>query len=144
MRKIYVASSWKNEIAVKQLANVLRGWEHEVYCFAESLEGQHIFNWQDVITPDDNGITCLDTDDSRKSFAIDKKYLDWCNCCVLLNPCGRDAHLEGGYVKGQGKKLIILGSFPCGEFSNMYHLADGLCRIDQSGMIYLRSLLEEK
>ena len=135
--KIYIASSWKNEEIVKELAAILRSWGHEVYCFAEGGAGQHIFDWSDVITPDDDGITCLDTDDSRRAYKIDKDGLDWSECCILLNPCGRDAHLEGGYAKGKGKKLYILGKWPKGEFSNMYHLADGLFRTDARGMNFL-------
>ena len=141
--KIYIASSWKNEAHVKDLSNLFREWGHEVYCFAEPGEGQHIFEWSNAVTPQDDGITCLDTDDSRWAFASDKKHLDWANCCILLNPCGRDAHLEAGYMKGQGKKLYIVGSFPDGEFSNMYHLADGLFRIDTAGFTSLRGALQK-
>lgn len=140
--KIYTASSWKNESIVKMYADLFRNWGHEDYCFAEVCENQHIFNWGDVVTPDDDGITCLDTDDSKKVFAVDKKHLDWANCCILFNPCGRDAHLEAGYIKGQGKKLFIVGVWPKGEFSNMYHLADGLFRADKLGMDCLREVLE--
>mgnify|MGYP000895361354 FL=1 len=28
--------------------------------------------------------------------------------CVLLLPCGRSAHSEAGWMKGQGKKVFIL------------------------------------
>lgn len=140
--KIYTASSWKNEGLVKTLAKMLRSWGHEVYCFAEDGDGQVIFNWQDVITPDDDGITCLDTDMSRGAFAVDKKGMDWAECCILINPCGRDAHLEAGYMKGCGKKLFILGDWPKGEFSNMYHLADGHFRFESSGFNALREKLQ--
>jgi hypothetical protein len=140
--KIYTASSWKNETAVKDLAASLRKWGHEVYCFAELGDGQHVFMWADAVTPDDDGITCLDTDDSRRAFTVDYDHLDWAECCILLNPCGRDAHLEAGYMKGQGKLLYIIGTWPRGEFSNMYHLADGLFRLDDLGLNALREALD--
>jgi hypothetical protein len=41
-------------------------------------------------------------------------------------PCGRSSHLEGGYAKGQGKRLFLWGDFAKGEFDVMYGLADGL------------------
>ena len=28
--------------------------------------------------------------------------------CVLLLPCGRSAHSEAGWMKGQGKKVFVL------------------------------------
>ena len=138
---IYTASSWKTEEAVKRLAKLLRSWGHEVYCFAELGDNQHIFMWPDVVTPDDDGITCLDTDDSHRAYDVDKEHLDWADCCVLLLPCGRDAHLEGGYMKGRGKILYILGMWPKGEFSNMYHIADGLFHFDTFGLNALREAL---
>lgn len=131
MFQIYIASSWRNEKAVLLLAEMLRKDGNCIYCFAEQGEGQHIFNWPDVVTPEDDGITALEGDHSKKGYKIDKWFLDWANCCVLLNPCGRDAHLEAGYIKGKGGLLYILGSFPKGEFSNMYHLADGLYRVKE-------------
>ena len=30
------------------------------------------------------------------------------NYCVLLLPCGRSAHSEAGWMKGQGKKVFVL------------------------------------
>jgi len=139
--RIYVASSWKNEIGAKELAALLRGWGFEVYCFAERGEGQHVFKWSDVASSQDDGISALNTYDSIRAFAVDKRYLDWANCCVLLNPCGRDAHLEAGYVKGRGGLLYIVGDFPRGEFSNMYHLADGMFRLSELRSGYVRSVL---
>jgi len=141
LKKIYTASSWKNEVFVVTFARMLRSWGHEVYCFAEHGECQVEFNWKDIIDPRDDGITALDYDVSKRAFAIDKKHLDWCDTCILINPAGRDSHLEAGYCKGQGKLLLIIGDFPAGEFQNMYHLADGLFRIESLGFNALREAL---
>jgi len=126
--KVYIASSWKNEQLVLNLAKLLReDGKQEVYCFAEMDEGQHHFNWPDVLDVEkEDGISALITDDSIKAYNSDKWSLDWANCCLLVLPCGRDAHLEAGYIKGKGGKLYIIGHFPKGEFSNMYHLANRL------------------
>lgn len=132
MRNIYIASSWKNKTLVKQLATLLRQWGHLVYCFAEQGHGQHIFQWDNV--PNHNnldGITCLTTQDSIKAYNSDKYSLDKADTCILLLPSGRDSHLEAGYIKGKKGKLFILGEFPTGEFSNMYHLADKCFKLTQ-------------
>lgn len=124
--KVYIATSWRNEQLVQDLAKVIRGSGLEVYCFAEPGPEQHIFNWPDVVSMQEDGISCLQNWNSKKAYGFDKAGLDWANVCVLVNPCGRDAHLEAGYIKGKGGYLYIIGDFPKGEFSNIYHLADGL------------------
>jgi hypothetical protein len=130
--QIYMASSWKNAPIVNRLAELFRAQELQVYSFAEMFEGQHHFNWPDVLdVKEHDGITALECEDSRKAYNCDKYFLEWANCCVLLNPAGRDAHLEAGYIKGKGGRLYIIGEFPRGEFSIMYNLADGLYRINE-------------
>lgn len=125
--KVYIASSWQNERLVLDLAKVFRECGLEVYCYAEAGEGQVHFNWPEVVDMEKtDGIEALKTEKSIGAFKSDKWSLDWANVCVLVNPCGRDAHLEAGYMKGKGGYLYIIGDFPKGEFSNMYHLADGL------------------
>jgi len=99
--------------------------------------------WRDVTTQDDDGITCLDNDQSRTAFKSDKDGMDWAECCIMLNPSGRDAHLEAGYMKGQGKLLYIVGDFPKGEFSNMYHLADELFRYESYSINWLQKVLSK-
>lgn len=130
-RKIYIASSWKNEEYVLILAKVFRDNGLEVYCFAELGQGQHVFMWPDVVGPNDDGITCLENPHSLRAYKCDKAALDSASTCVLVLPSGRDSHMEAGYIKGRGGQLFILGQFPKGEFSNMYHLADGLFKIGE-------------
>jgi hypothetical protein len=44
----------------------------------------------------------------------------------LLLPCGRSAHLEAGYVCGQGKEVFVLLSYEQFEPELMYLLATGI------------------
>jgi nucleoside 2-deoxyribosyltransferase len=62
----------------------------------------------------------------KQAFDEDRKWLDWCDCCILILPSGKSSHLEAGYAKGQGKKLIIYHAkgFPAGEIDVMYNFAD--------------------
>jgi len=41
-------------------------------------------------------------------FSFDKKHLDRCNGAILVYPAGKSAHLELGYVLGQGKPGYVL------------------------------------
>lgn len=45
---------------------------------------------------------------AQNTFALDKRHLDRCNAAVMVMPAGRSAHLEFGYITGQGKPGIIL------------------------------------
>lgn len=87
MKKIYVASSWRNshQPAVVQ---ALRADGHDVYDFRNPAPGD-------------------------------------CDCCVLVLPCGRSAHLELGYAIGAGKPTFIL--LAEGEPELMYKMSPYLC-----------------
>ena len=96
--KIYLASSWRNEL-YPYLVRVLRGAGHEVYDFRQSND----FRWPSstlegyVHALENNPIVAA-------AYQRDKDALDWCD--VL--PCGRSAHLEAMYASGAGKHVIVL------------------------------------
>lgn len=125
--KIYLASSWKNSEQLNALAYDLRGHIHLVDCFCDSASGRHVFSFDklgDISLM--NNLTIREEDKVKEGFKMDKSYLDWCDCCVMLLPCGKSAHLEAGYAKGSGKELIIFspGGFPFGDIDVMYGFAD--------------------
>jgi hypothetical protein len=118
-RRIYVASSWRNEHQ-QGVVGLLRAAGHEVYDFKNPAPGQHGFHWRDCggAAAEDgpgNGAKTIPTylaaivsQRARDGFALDKQALDWCDTCVLVLPCGRSAHLEAGYTAGQGKDTYFL------------------------------------
>ncbi len=135
--KIYIASSWKNAERVKILAGMLRVKGHDVDAFCEARKGRTIFNFHEVPGADlHNGITMLKEPIVKKAFTEDKKWLDWADAVVMLLPCGKSAHLEAGYAKGQGKKLFIMGEFPAGEYDVMYGFADGLFKLNEIALLF--------
>lgn len=110
-KKIYVASSWRNQRQPKMVA-LLRNHGHEVYDFRNPAEGAFGFSWGDI----DDGwqswspkqfTKALRHPLARQGFYSDMKALAWCDICVLVLPCGRSAHLEAGWARGAGKGLII-------------------------------------
>ena len=129
MRKIYVASSWRNADQ-PQVVKALRASRHDVYDFRHPEIGNNGFHWSDIDTnwklwtPEEfkNG---LNNPIAVDGFALDFDAMKWANTCVLLTPCGRSAHLEAGYFVGAGKTLIILLSD--GEPELMYSMASRIC-----------------
>lgn len=111
MARIYLASSWRNKLQPALVAT-LRGAGHQVYDFRNPPHGRGGFAWEAVDTGW-RGWTARGYRNALKSpiaqagFKSDKDGMDWADVCVLLLPCGRSAHLEAGYMAGQGKRVIV-------------------------------------
>jgi hypothetical protein len=110
--KIYVASSWRNE-RQPGIVKKLRNLQFKVYDFRNPEEGDHGFHWSEI-DPDWEGwkpseyISALDSAPAQRGFFLDMGAMKWADVCLLVNPCGRSAHLELGWFCGQGKPAAIL------------------------------------
>jgi hypothetical protein len=140
VRRIYVASSWRNP---DQLAIVaaLREDGHEVYDF-RNPPGRTGFSWHEIdptipvgpaalTLPAAHIVAMLDHPASVNGFASDMGALRWCDTCVLALPCGRSAHLEAGWAAGAGK--FTVGLMAEGEPDLMWKILDRLC-VDIDGL----------
>jgi len=123
---IYLASSWKNALDVEEWQKILmeEGFHVDAFCNDES--GRYVFHFSEIGDPSKlNAINFLKDERAQEAFKEDKMWLDWADVCLLILPAGKSSHLEAGYAKGQGKKLIIYqDEFPYGEFDVMYGFAD--------------------
>lgn len=140
--KLYIASSWKNAPFLRMLALLLRDAGHEVDCFCEEQGGRYVFNADEMAVAcrwtgltDFDYQTLLRTEQAMRAFAEDRKWLDWCDCCIMVHPCGQSAHLEAGYAAGIGKKLVILARMQSGTYDVMYGFADAILDIDNPRMV---------
>ena len=110
-RKIYVASSWRNQHQPSVVIS-LRLAEHQVYDFRNPSPGEHGFAWAQIDLDWSNwSLTqyreALKSPVAQKGFKLDKGGLNWADTCVLVLPCGRSAHLEAGYMIGDGKQCFF-------------------------------------
>lgn len=128
--KIYVASSWRN-LHQPLIVRDLRSHGFEVYDFRNPCEGNHGFGWHEL-HPDwqrwsiEEYRWYLDFQKAEEGFASDFGGMQWADCCVLVLPCGRSAHLEAGWFVGAGKPLHILLSQDKFEPELMYKMATSL------------------
>ena len=134
--RIYIASSWKNQAQVIELAKALEANGFEVDAFCRASDTRYAFHWSELVDDEDelgdyDAIQFLADSRTQRAYHEDKKWLDWSECVIMLMPCGRSSHLEAGYAKGQGKHLFIYGEFIKGEFDVMYGFANGLYRVSQ-------------
>lgn len=128
-RRIYVASSWRNDTQ-PAVVQRLREEGHEVYDFRRPRPGNNGFHWSEI----DPGWQQWSLDAYREAlqhpvaeygFLSDWDAMTWADACVLVLPCGRSAHIEAGYFVGAGKKLVIL--LAPGEPELMYKMATHIC-----------------
>lgn len=105
--KIYVASSWRNQYQ-PEVVKKLREAGHEVYDFKDA-DG---FNWTEIDVEyqkwnPQQYLKGLQHEAAERGYGRDIKALDWCDCCVMVMPCGMSASLETGYARGQNKLTIV-------------------------------------
>lgn len=112
MRRIYLASSWRNQ-QQPTLVNELRKRGHAVYDF-RNPPFKTGFAWRDLDpnwqkwTAEEYRTNLLTNSTASHGYLSDLRAMEWADTCVLLLPCGRSAHLEAGWFAGRGKRLIIL------------------------------------
>lgn len=112
IRKIYVASSWRN-IMQPGIVSALRSMGHEVYDFKNPREDDDGLHWSEI----DGGwqewdneryIEALNHPIAEAGFKSDFDAMQWADTFVLVQPCGRSAHLELGWAVGAGKATVML------------------------------------
>ena len=127
--KIYLASSWQNK-EYEQVLNTLRLEGYETYDFKhpENKELSN-FDWE-KLDKEHNKWTCsdfkkaLNHPETIKAFQKDFQAMQEADFCVLLLPCGRSAHSEAGWMKGNGKKVFILDLSENPKPELMYRMYD--------------------
>lgn len=128
MRRIYVASSWRNPDH-PVVVEMLRQLGHDVYDFRNPRPGDHGFAWSEI---DPDWLAwkpwpyrdALDHPIAVAGFDSDFAAMQWADTCVLVLPCGRSAHLEAGWAVGAGKPTAILLHEDRFEPELMYRMAD--------------------
>jgi len=101
-RKIYVASSWRNEYYPDVVAK-LREAGHDVYDFRNPPSGDPGFKWGNVDpqymewSPQQYR-DMLHHPKAERQYGNDIKAMEACDACVLVLPCGRSASYRSGLV----------------------------------------------
>ncbi len=140
MRKIYLASSWRNKNQPAVLS-ALRRAGHQVYDFTnhtphpgDDTPNTCAFGWRQVLdTPVEKWskgqyLEVLQHPISERGFNSDFDAMKWANCCVLSLPCNRSAHLELGWFIGRGVPAFVLMDETALEFEPelMYKMCNGI------------------
>jgi hypothetical protein len=129
MAKIYVASSWKNEMQ-PIVVLTLRETGNEVYDFRKPKEGDTGFHWSQIDPSWQNWTPekykeCLSHPVVKTGYKSDFNAMEWADIFVGVQPFGRSASLEMGWAAGKGKKTILL--LANGEPELMVKMIDHIC-----------------
>lgn len=129
-RKIYVASSWRNEF-YEDVVCSLRAAGHDVYDFRNPPSGDEGFKWSCVAedymdwAPQEYRKQLMHPKAVRQ-FGNDIRAMESCDVCVLVLPCGRSAHTEAGWFAGRGHEVYAY--IPVRQEPElMYKLFTGVC-----------------
>lgn len=129
-RKIYVASSWRNEF-YEDVVCSLRAAGHDVYDFRNPPSGDEGFKWSCVAedymdwAPQEYRKQLMHPKAVRQ-FGNDIRAMESCDVCVLVLPCGRSAHTEAGWFAGRGREVFAY--IPVRQEPElMYKLFTGVC-----------------
>ena len=126
---VYVASSWRNEYQ-QDVVKELRDAGHDVYDFKHPTKGNAGFHWSEIDQDWKNWDTrryreALKHEYAQFGFGRDSDAMTAADACVLVLPCGRSAHIEAGWMKGAGKKVIAYIPNGCAiEPELMYSMFD--------------------
>lgn len=142
--KIYIASSWRNEL-YQATCDHLRVEGHDILDWRDIKKGGG-FGWHEVTNTPADKLTGPEYRDqvlthprAQRGFNFDYGYMQEADVCVLLLPCGRSAHLEAGWFAGAGKPLIIfIPHFDTPEL--MYKLANTIALTIDEVIATLRKL----
>lgn len=116
-RYVYVASSWRNPLQ-QDVVRTLRAAGIDCYDYRNPGPGLSGFRWSEI-HPEWKQWSPVDWRNAlahpiaQRGFALDKAAMDQADCCVLVLPCGRSAHLEAAFMAGQGKTVYTLAIEPC-------------------------------
>jgi ketol-acid reductoisomerase len=69
----------------------------------------------------------LDSPHAWNVFNFDKHHLDKASTAVLVAPAGKSAHIELGYIRGQGKPAFIYMESEPERYDVMARFATGVC-----------------
>lgn len=109
---VYVASSWRNHYQVG-VVTALRSMGIECYDYRNPAPGKNGFAWRAIHEDWQNWTPAQWRDALRHpiaqaGYALDRGGMDRADCCVLVLPSGRSAHLEAAFMAAEGKPVFTL------------------------------------
>ncbi len=118
--KVYISSSWKNRLEVKEIAEKLESIGFDVYDFTNPKCRKTVEvppeNYPEEFDPEKHTYsTYIKTPYFVVAVNESKDVIRMSDIVVLLLPCGNDAHIDWAFGLGLGKISYIIGHPNKGE-----------------------------
>jgi hypothetical protein len=148
MPTIYISSSWKNRVRVREIATLLRMNGFEVYDFTDPKCRKtpeippETFPEQFDPLKHQYRSYLESTPQWRQAVEENRKALLACDVCVLLLPCGADSHADWGVAVGAGKPSIVMGHPKAGERTPSHLWSDAIIPDDNDDLLRALECIE--
>lgn len=147
--KIYISASWKNRKLVRELAQTLRLYGHEVFDFTDRNCRQN-YETPPEMFPEQFDPSkhiyreYIDRDEWRDAVNENREAIKWSDLIILLLPCGIDATADWALGIGMGKRSIIVGHPKKGERSEVHLWADAILNDPNDILPWIDNIPSEK
>ena len=127
MTTVYIIGSLRNPI-IPTIGNTLRAAGYDAFCDWHSGGKEADDEWQRYEGERGRGYKeALKGYHAQNVYHFDLYHLNRAHAAVLVMPAGRSAHLELGYIIGQGKPGYVLFDQEPERFDVMYNFATEVC-----------------
>jgi len=140
---VYISSSWKNRVVVREIANTLRVRGLSVYDFTDpacrSYPEIPPEKFPEPFDPERHVYSEYLSKNTEWCRAINenKQVLTRCGAVLLLLPCGIDATADWAFAVGHGKPSVVVGHPARGERSPVHLWADFMVETWQEAIDWL-------
>jgi hypothetical protein len=143
--RIYISSSWKNRERVRGIAVRLRDLGHDVYDFTDpncrNTPEIPPERFPDEFDPEQHVYReYIDVPEWREAVLCNRGALMRCDACILLLPCGNDAHADWAFAVGAGARSVVAGQPRAGERTPTHWWADAIVDTDDDAISWVMSV----
>ena len=141
MTRVYISSSWKNRVRVREIAELLRLHGYEVYDFTDPRcrKSPEIppEKFPDAFDPTrhDYAKYLNAVPEWRSAVESNRQAIMEADICVLLLPCGADSHADWGVAVGANKRTVVMGHPKTGERTPSHMWAEALIPDDNDTLV---------
>ena len=141
---IYLAGSFRYVNEVRALANKIRFYNHDVYCFCDAETDAYKYSL--AIRANVASKTYTPKTALNDPMVVTLGFENWgklahVDVVIVALPCGKSAHLEAGWAKGQRKRVYLYGKMLEGEWDAMNVMMDNV--FDENEFIEMMNVVNE-
>lgn len=147
--EVYLSSSWKNQKRVRELAINLRRFGIIAYDFTDPRCRDTPEIPPEKFPKQFDPALCRYSDyiqavpEWRQAVLCNQRALVRCDVCLLLLPCGLDAHSAWAFAVGKGKRTAVVGHPNAGDWIPTHLWANAILDDDVDAVSWCVDILDD-